>query len=133
MDLSAIAASSIDKTAEEISRLNVDQLRHGLTASEGRLKRYRNNKYARVKNEMNPLPGLGNPDFILTGAFTSKIQTEVSGGLIGTHSYDEKAPELEARDGADNIYGLGPARHKVYVEESLQPAFMGGVNEALNG
>lgn len=133
MDLAAIADQAIDKTAEEISRLNVDQLRHGETPTGGRLKRYRNNKYARVKNQMNPLPGLGNPDFILFGGFTSKIETERVGDTIGTHSYDQKAPYLEDRDGADNIYGLGEERHNEYVTQTLEPAFQAGVMEALNG
>lgn len=133
MDLADIAGQAIDKTAEEITRLNVDQLKHGETSTGERLKKYRNNKYARIKNEMNPLPGLGNPDFILFGGFTSKIETERRGDTIGVHSYDEKAPYLEERDGADRIYGLGEERHNIYVTETLEPAFQAEVIEALNG
>jgi hypothetical protein len=133
LDLQEISRIVVEKTAPKISELNVDQLRHGLTSQETRLRPYRGAKYARVKHEMNPLPGLGNPDFILTGAFTGAIRTEVQGDTVGTHSYNEKAPELEARDGADKIYGLGSERHNEYVQETLQPEFIQEAKNALNG
>lgn len=132
MDLLQISEDAIDLTIDRISERNVDQLRHGLTSLGTHLRPYRSNKYARVKNEMNPLPGLGNPDFILFGGFTGAIRTERVGDTIGTHSYDPKAPKLENRDGANNIYGMDEEEHAGYVNEDLQPVFMQEIFHVLN-
>ena len=56
---------------EQITQLNTDQLYKGLTPQGQRLKSYSppRGKYAKAKNQMNPLPGLGNPDLKVTGNF----------------------------------------------------------------
>lgn len=133
MDLEVIASTSIINTTGQIVKLNVDQLRNGLTSEEGRLIKYRNPLYALEKNQLNPLPGLGNPDFILTGAFTSpeNFRAELVGDAVRIYSIEEKAPKLEARDGADMIYGLGEERHDLYIEEDLEPEFMEEVKKSL--
>ena len=131
MDLEEISRRSLDQTIDRIADLNREQLKQGITSTGGRLRPYRSRNYAIVKNQMNPLPGLGNPDFLVTGAFHAKIQAERFGDTIGVHSYDQKAESLEARDGADKIYGLIPENHNLYVEEDLTPVYLKEVRQSL--
>lgn len=131
MDLEEISKRALDETVDRIADLNREQLKAGFTSTGNRLRPYRSKNYAAVKNLMNPLPGLGNPDFLVTGAFHAKIQAERFGDNIGVHSYDQKAEDLEARDGADNIYGLTEDNHSKYVEEDLSPVYYREVRESL--
>jgi hypothetical protein len=133
MDLQAITERAIDKTLDRIADRNREQLYQGFTPTGGRLAPYRRRKYAAIKNEMNPLPGFGNPDFYLTGAFHRQIQAERVGDIVGVHSYDSKAPKLEDRDGADNIYGMGEEHHNEYVREDLSPVYYQEIAESLKG
>lgn len=131
LDLEEVASAAIEETMPELIKRNRDQLYHGITSTGGRLAAYRRRKYAQAKNLMNPLPGFGNPDFYVTGAFYEAIRGEVSGGVVGIHSYDSKAPYLEDRDGADNIYGLTFDNQAEYIQEDMGPAFFRGVHERL--
>lgn len=131
LDVQTTAEEAIDATLDRMAARNREQLRQGYTSTGKRLRPYRQYTYAQYKNLLNPLPGLWNPDFILTGAFTERIEAERVGDTIGVHSYDPKAPDLELRDSPDEIYGLGEEQHNLYVEEDLQPSFMEGIYRAF--
>lgn len=132
LDLEEVAEMAIEETLDSIADRNREQLLNGFTSAGTRLGKYRSYKYALAKNALNPLPGLGNPDFKLTGDFHRAIKAELFNGTVGVHSYDSKAEKLEDRDGADNIYGLEAEQHRQYVEEDLSPVYYSHIHKSLD-
>lgn len=122
--------NAFESTVDELADQNKKQLFEGYDKTGEKIKRkYRSNKYARVKNEMNPLPGLGTPDLKVTGSFYRGIRVDYSGGTLRTKSTDEKGDDLEAK--YDNIYGLGGEFKKDFVNDSLRPALNSGITSAI--
>jgi len=78
---------------------------------------------------MNPVPGLGNPDFFLTGAFQRAISVQVQGGTIRTLMNDSKSDDLLKRD--PDIIGLGGEFKKELIDTKLRPAFLAEVKKSL--
>jgi hypothetical protein len=106
-----------------------EQLFEGFDKNQQRLKRYRNDLYARRKNRMNPKPGFGNPDFKDKGDFYRGIEIRVDGGVIRTLLYDEKSEDLLERD--PNIIGLGGPYKQELIDETLRPGIVGDLKSAL--
>lgn len=120
LDTSEVIRESFLETTEKFTELQKDQLRSGKTSKGESIKPgYRSGKYAKVKAEMNPLPGLGNPDLFLTGKFYSGIDAEPGKDLIKIISRDSKGPDLEAK--YPDIFGLGSIYKNQYITESLKP------------
>lgn len=111
------------EVAPDISAAQREQLTFGETSEGGTLRKYRNPAYARKKNSMNPLPGLGNPDLKLTGSFHRGIVTKIESGKVVIKSTDEKAQGLEAAYGKDKIFGLHPETKSQLINEKLRPVF----------
>ncbi|MBS1988755.1 hypothetical protein JST56_07255 [Candidatus Dependentiae bacterium] len=107
---------------KELADLNRKQLyEKGETANGKKLKKYKNPKYARVKHQMNPLPGLGNPDFRLTGEFQESVFSDVRvDGKIIFDASDPKVEFLVERDG-ESIFGLQPENEKTAWADILKP------------
>lgn len=111
---------SLNETKDEFKAINKQQLKAGKTnTGENVAPKYRSRKYASAKNQMNPLPGLGNPDLFLTGAFYEGIDVEVGKDVFDIISKDEKGPELENK--YKDIFGLGNNFKKKYLDEDLGP------------
>jgi hypothetical protein len=135
--LRRVEAANIDQalhdafaeSAEAIEEKNRQQLFEGYDKNGERLRPYRSAKYARVKHEMNPLPGYGNPDFKVTGDFYRGIQVRVDGQVIVTELRDKKSDELLARD--PDIAGVGGKYKKELIGETLQPAFNKEMHQQL--
>ena len=123
MDIDVISQNSIEETKDEIVKKQKEQLLQGLNAKGEKIGRYRSNKYARAKNQMNPLPGLGVPDLKLTGAFHAGINVTINTETFKTESTDSKGPDLEAKYG-NEILGLNEESKDEYVKESLRPEFL---------
>lgn len=118
---------SFRETTDSFEKLQKDQLKAGKTNKGDTIRpRYRSPKYARVKNEMNPLPGIGVPDLFLTGKFYSGIDAEPGRDVIDIISKDSKGPELENK--YPNIFGLGTNFKKQYLEEDLRPKVMSKIS-----
>jgi hypothetical protein len=113
--------NAFSESADAIEEKNRQQLFEGYDKNQERLKPYRRPRYARVKNAMNPLPGYGNPDFKVTGAFYRGIEVRVEGQEIITNLTDSKSDELLARD--PDIIGVGGKYKKELIGDTLQPAF----------
>lgn len=122
-----IIHESFIETKEAFEQLNKEQLRAGKTNTGDEIApRYRSNKYAIAKNEINPLPGLGTPDLRLTGAFYAGIDAEPGKDVIDIISKDEKGPALENK--YSGIFGLGTTFKKQYLEDELAPAVQEKIN-----
>jgi hypothetical protein len=117
----SVAEQSLTESTGRITEAQRQQLEEGTTSSGGTLRKYRSPAYARMKNQMNPRPGQGNPDLKLTGAFYRGITATVSGGKVIIKSSDDKALSLEASYGKDQIFGLNPQTKKEFIDVTLRP------------
>ncbi len=85
---------------EEIIKLVQRQLYETGTNADGKkLKPYRNPTYARMKNAMNGLVGMGTPDFYLTGETYRQMRVEAESGQLRIVSFSDAFPDLIKRDG----------------------------------
>lgn len=130
LDTASVIHASLVETKDDFEKANKQQLRSGKTNTGEKIKpKYRSNKYARVKAEMNPLPGAGVPDLFLTGEFYRQIDAEVGKDVIDVISKDEKGPELEEK--YSNIFGLGTNFKVQYLDDSLRPALQRKITTAV--
>src|SRR5579862_6482787 len=121
LDIAAIVQEALEEKKQEYIRLNLEQLYEGLGSDGQKLTpKYRSNKYARVKNEMNPAPGLGTPDFYVTGQLYDNTFADVDSGGLEIDSRMDYTPKLEERWGEDLMWGLIDDNHELFVEEELQ-------------
>jgi hypothetical protein len=115
-----VLAKAFESSVDGFTAEQKKQLYAGLNKEGGRLRKYRNNKYARVKNEMNPAPGLGNPDLFVTGAFYEGVEVKLAGQAIDIQSIDEKGPDLKEKY---HPFGLGGDYRKEFIDNVYQPNF----------
>lgn len=80
---------------------------------------YKSDDYARYKHGRNPQPGLGTPDYYLTGTMFSLMKAVIGGGKYSITSDAPYTGELIAR-GADP-FGLQPRVQYSYSKEVLYP------------
>jgi hypothetical protein len=112
-----------EQTKESLADLNAVQLLQGQSAKGKNLKSYANEEYAAYKNRLNPLPGYGNPDLRLTGAFYQGIRAEFSGGRLQITSTDSKTTDLQKKYGDENMFGLSEKFRNEHVKENIEPVF----------
>lgn len=112
----------VQNTRDEMVKLNRDQLyRHGIKSNGENLAPYRSIAYAIKKNNVNPSPGLFNPDFFVTGSFQRGMYAQVKAGTsVIFGSTDFKADRLEERDGKE-IFGLTQDNKRVYLDNTVMP------------
>jgi len=125
LNIAEVVESVYAETKEALEDLNTKQLRDGLTTAGGRFPSYAYPDYAQFKQQLNPAPGLGNPDLRLTGEFHSSIVATYNGVSINVGSNlsgTTKVDQLERWYGEDRIYGLTEENRRVHVEENIQPA-----------
>jgi len=129
INLTAETEDAIQQNQVAIADLNREQLfKEGIDSTGKKLSKYKNEKYALKKNLMNPLPGLGNPDFYVTGAFQKSIYVSAHDNQVvfdADNSFDGdfgKAAALVERDGPA-IFGLTPA-HKVDARAIIHPTII---------
>lgn len=123
LNLEKVGSEAMSEVKTDMGDFQREQLKQGLTSSGGTFRKYQNRAYARKKNSLNPLPGIGNPDLKLTGAFYRGISATVQGGQVIVKSSDEKAQELEAKYGKDKIFGLSPEEKSLFISQKLKPSF----------
>ena len=118
LDIENESIAAIGVTSEKILDLNRDQLYHGFDSEKTRLKKYRDPDYAEMKRGMNPNPGLGNPDLILTGAFVSSFQVDADSSGLEIKADDPN--DLTGKYG-DQIFGLDDENQQYYNQEVFLP------------
>ncbi len=97
LNIRQMAIEAIEKNLRDMVTLNQSQLYEGKTTTGKRFHKYAGRQYADVKNQMNPLPGWGNPDLNLTGDFYRAIFADLEGDDIIMDSTDEKSGLLQAK------------------------------------
>ncbi|MDP4151194.1 MAG: hypothetical protein Q8943_17440 [Bacteroidota bacterium] len=121
LDTDLLVEQSVSETTDQYANLNTEQLHQGLNADGEQIGQYRNELYATMKHEMNPLPGFGVPDLRLTGAFYAGIRSVIQGDAVVTESTDEKNTALVEKYG--HLFGLSDKFRQEYVNGSLRPRF----------
>ncbi len=109
-DLVPQAYRILAELQDEIVRLNTqEQLFKGKDATGQKITpKYKRRRYAVAKNRMNPQPGMGTPDFKVTGAFYKGFYVKPikdDKGSFEMDSSDDKTPFLVGRSG-EKIFGL---------------------------
>lgn len=119
VNLTELMGEVIEEDPEMVTSLTKNQLKRGLNKKGEKLQKYKSDRYAKKKNQMNQLPGLGNPDLIYTGDFISSIVVDVRGDDVVFGAGDRKAPALEAKYGSA-IFGLTDESKKELRPELIQ-------------
>ena len=106
---------------KRIIELNTEkQLFLGLGNKGQKLKpNYSRVRYARAKNQLNPLAGLGTPDLKVKGDFYKEFFLTAKNRQVEFDSSVKYAKHLEKRYA--DIYGLMPANAKILNDEILFP------------
>lgn len=94
IDFNEIIEVSVDQTAKQFIETQQDQLQHGINSRGEKIGKYRNPAYARIKNAMNQLPGLGVPDLKLKGDYYREMFIDARANFVVIDSADSKAGEL---------------------------------------
>lgn len=125
-------AVAVAKTEQGVRLLQESQLVFtGKNKENKTLKRYKSSSYARMKNEMNPFPGYGNPDLKKTGALLRGLKiiniTQHEFDIIST---DAKYPELLKKYGKE-MFGLNKDSIVDYKKKYFQTEFVAQVKKTL--
>jgi len=122
LNLQKIAADTIKQTKDAYVQYNKDQLYTGGGADGNRLPAYRSKAYAAMKAQQNSLPGLGIPDYYLTGRMYSKMQLQISKDTVKVISKVEYYEDLANRGG--DPFGLSPDSKQDYYYKWFRPIFI---------
>lgn len=122
VNVPVVCSSAVFVTKDDIAERNRQQMREG-KGSRQNIGKYRSSIYAKYKNAVNPLAGIGNVDLILTGAFTRGIAVTVTGEDYNIWSSDTKTEDLVTRYGGQ-IFGLNPKNKQEYIGQQLEVAAM---------
>lgn len=128
-DLRDQSLQAMADTSDKYLQHQKDQLFAGFTSKEKKLKPYASHWYAVKKAAMNRLPGFGNPDFYLTGAFYRSFRADIDNEGLVVYAMDEKAPYLESQD--PEIFTLGEPALAQYIHD-VKPVFAQRIIKTLN-
>lgn len=121
----AMIILSQNKTA--LAEANRLQWRMGERSTGEKIGKYKYLKYAKAKNTMNPLAGLGNIDLTLTKKTAKSIFVDITkDSMIFKIGDDEH--QLESRFG-DDIIGLSDKSKKAFIEVELLPELIKRIQE----
>lgn len=93
---------------------------------------YRSGPYAEYKNQENPVPGLGVPDFFESGDYYNSIQVTVNAGqweIITASTGVLYAAKLELK--WKRNYGLDPTNLAYFSGEIVKPKIMNELRKEL--
>jgi hypothetical protein len=110
VDIEAETKTIVEDNPQPIVQLVQSQLIKGEDGNGKKLRRYKNNAYARKKNAMNPLPGLGVPDLRLTGDTYNAMGVDT----------DETRYSIVSLTPQFNYTILGTARMKLFGEDAVK-------------
>lgn len=117
------AETIVAEVQDIILDYNRDRLYKGENAQGQKIRpNYSRVKYARAKNQMNPLPGLGTPDLKVTGRFYAEFYLTANNGKFEIFSSDEKAKVLKAKYG--DIFGLTVEDERIVNFDEIYPRLL---------
>lgn len=120
------AAQVLEDTEQELLTFNRNQLFRGEGADGKKLPRYPNGKYAEYKNALNPLPGLGVPDYKVSGDLYNQMAIDFKAGKLAIFSTVSYVGKVVARGG--DPFGLQPSSKAAYVRINFNPRFVRNIS-----
>lgn len=120
-------AKAIETTETAYLDAQRQQLYNGLDGNGLPLPSYHSPKYARAKADMNPLPGLGTPDYKFTGALYANMYIDFIGDLVQTKSNVDYFGDLTARGG--DPFTLNEASKEKLSNDNIYPVLMQSLSE----
>lgn len=125
LNIDSVAESIMVQTEQSLEEIQREQMLHGINSAGNPIGLYKQDEYARYKQQLNPLPGYGIVDLKRTGKFYAGISVYISGDDIVIESTDEKSQTLEEKynDDEGSIFGISDEFKKRYVSDSLYPEF----------
>jgi hypothetical protein len=111
------ALQIIESHESELVDLNIGQLMRGIDSKGKSLRKYRSEKYAMAKRQMNPR---GVTDLNLTGAHYRDMSLDASHFPVEFYSHNYKSRRLTEEYGND-IYGLTAENKEGPAKEILGP------------
>lgn len=118
-------------TVGEYEKLQKLQMLLGKDSSGGVIGKYKNQKYARAKHAINPLAGLGNMDFKLTGDFYKQFFTRLGSNAVLISSTDKKTERLLKIN--KDVFGLNSDSAKEYSISYIKPEANNLIKRQLTG
>lgn len=128
-NIKQIAEDAIEDSKDAIRDLQIEQLKRGIKKDGKGIGKYKNKAYAKKKNQMNALPGLGNVDLILTGALKNDIFVDVRETTFVIDSANEKTGGLIKKYG--DPFGLTKPSNAELIINPLRPNFVKRAKEKL--
>lgn len=123
LDVYLEGVNVIREEKEQVLDANRKQLKKGKTKELKTFKKYASPKYARAKNKRNPAPGLGNPDYKVTGAYWKSFKLRILSKYSWLiYSDDPKAKYLENRGGQP--YGLNKEGQTEFVNNIFRAKYL---------
>lgn len=110
VDVEAETKTIVEDNPQPIAQLVQSQLIKGEDGNGKKLRKYKNNAYARKKHAMNPLAGLGVPDLRLTGDTYNAMGVDT----------DETRYSIVSLTPQFNYTILGTARMKPFGEDAVK-------------
>ena len=133
LDLWQIGADTLSAHVEEIAAMNRQQLMEGVGSDGQPLNpSYAWNDYAQMKQQMNPLPGLGNPDLKLTGAFHASIKYEVKDKELISKANDIHGLEAKYTNAYQSPLKISKDFRTLLIQYYLRETFKKNVQNAIN-
>jgi len=120
VNMAEVVQAAVASTVKDYEQLQKLQMLQGEDSKGNKIGKYRSPKYAAAKHAMNPLAGLGNMDFKLTGDFYKGFFTKLSATSIMASSSDKKLERLLKIN--KDVFGLGPVNKIDYSISHVKPA-----------
>ena len=131
IDFKGVAMDSFMETNEEVIEKNLEQLKEGKDKKGMNLRKYAWDWYAVMKHNLNPAPGLGNPDLKLTGAYwRGFIIKQMGETQYEITSIDSKTGKLDDMYGKQQ-YGLNDEKRPKYINEDYLPVLTKNIREKV--
>lgn len=124
-----ITTEAMGENSDSIAELNKEQLLSGQAMDGSPFYQYKDPAYAKMKNELNPLPGYGNADFKLTGAFQGGIFLKIVGVDYTLDSADDKTQKLKRLSRGAPLFGLSDENKKIAWANIIRNPFVDKLSE----
>lgn len=131
VNMAEVVQAAVAGTIKDYEQQQKLQMLTGEDSKGNKIGKYRSRKYAAAKHAQNPLAGLGNMDFRLTGDFFKNTFTRLKAASIFISSTDKKTERLLKIN--KDVFGLNPANAGEYSAQKLKPEGNRIIKRILSG
>ena len=131
INFNEVVQAAVAGTVREYEELQKLQMLTGKDSKGNQIGKYKNDKYAAEKHALNPLAGLGNMDFRLTGDFYKNFFTRLGTNSVFISSSDKKTEQLLKIN--KEVFGLNPQNASEYSIQRKKPAAIKVIRNIMHG